>query len=59
MYYTLCACFTIFICSSDIISIIIMTQLVSARTSVRKVSSSIPGDITSLFQLPSFPCSFH
>ena len=30
----------------------------SARPSEREVPSSIPGDITSLFQLLSFLCSF-
>ena len=35
-----------------------VAQLVSARPSVREVPSSIPGDITSLFQLLSFLCSF-
>ena len=35
-----------------------VAQLVSAWPSVRGVPSSIPGDITSLFQLLSFLCSF-
>ena len=35
-----------------------VAQLVSARPSVHEVPSSIPGDITSLFQLLSFLCSF-
>ena len=34
-------------------------QLVSAQPSVREVPSSIPGDITSLFQLLSCLCSFN
>ena len=35
-----------------------MAQLGSARSSEREVPSSIPDDITSLFQLLSFLCSF-
>ena len=35
-----------------------VTHLVSALPSVHKVTSSIPGDITSLFQLLSFLCSW-
>ena len=50
-----------------IIIVIIVIQLkqsarvqswLSARPSEREVPSSIPGDITSLFQLLSFLCSF-
>ena len=36
-----------------------VVQLVTARPSVREVSRSIPGDITSLFQFFSFLCSFN
>ena len=55
-------------CSINIIIIVIIViQLkqsaraqswFSARPSVREVPSSIPGDITSLFQLGFFLCSF-
>ena len=52
-------------CSINIIIIVIQLKQsarvqswFSARPSVREVPSSIPGDITSLFQLLSFLCSF-
>ena len=52
-------------CSINIIIIVIQLKQSarvqswsSARPSVREVPSSIPGDITSLFQLGFFLCSF-
>ena len=52
-------------CSINIIIIVIQLKQsarvqswFSARPSVREVPSSIPGDITSLFQLGFFLCSF-